>query len=171
MWPFKTRGSRFHGDLSERSPSLLGKHDFTTIDAVIKLWLPDELVAALDVISAERDASRPDVLRWILFEHAYGRAEFAHLCHRAQGRTVRCRDLAVVAPSGAGEHNARPIAAPALGKSLEDIKLHLPAQLRRDLERLAALHRQPLSDYLRGVLARVLMGVLFLVHARKRECA
>ncbi len=160
MWPFKTRGSRFHGDVSERSPSLLGSCDFTTNDAVIKLWLPDELVAALDVISAERDASRPDVLRWILFEHAYGRTEFAHLCNRAQGRAVRCRDLVVVAPNGACEPTDRPTAAPALGKSLEDIKLHLPAQLRRDLERLAALHRQPLSDYLRGVLARSLLGEL-----------
>ena len=171
MWPFKTRGSRFHGDLSERSPSLIGKHDFSTNDAVIKLWLPDELVAALDVISAERDASRPDVLRWILFEHAYGRTEFAHLCNRAQGRAVRCRDLAVVAPNGVCEPTTRPTAAPALGKNLEDIKLHLPAQLRRDLERLAALYRQPLSDYLRGVLARALMGELFLARTCERECA
>lgn len=121
--------------------------------------------------SAERDASRPEVLHWILFEHAYGRTEFARLCIRAQGRAVRCRDLVVVGQNGACEPTTQPSAAPALGKSLEDIKLHLPAQLCRDLERLAALHREPLSDYLLGVLVRALMGALFLARAWERECA
>jgi hypothetical protein len=50
---------------------------------VIKLWLPERLLAAIDALCDEHDASRPDVLRWMLFEHAYGRTEFAHLRRHA----------------------------------------------------------------------------------------
>jgi hypothetical protein len=84
MWPFATRGNRFLGDAATRSPSVLAGTDFNDNDAVIKLWLPERLLAAIDVLCVEHDASRPDVLRWILFEHAYGRTEFAHLCRRAE---------------------------------------------------------------------------------------
>jgi len=83
MWPYATRGSRFLGDAAARLPSRLDPRDFTRNDAVIKLWLPEKLLAAIDVLCAEHDASRPDVLRWILFEHAHGRTELAHLRRRA----------------------------------------------------------------------------------------
>jgi hypothetical protein len=84
MWPYATRGSRFLGDAADRHPSGLNAGDFAQNDAVIKLWLPEQLLAAIDVLCDAHDASRPDVLRWILFEHAYGRTEFAHLCRRAE---------------------------------------------------------------------------------------
>lgn len=83
MWPFATRGSRFLGDAAVRHPSRLDPRDFARNDAVIKLWLPENLLAAIDVLCSEHDASRPDVLRRILFEHAFGRTEFAHLCRAA----------------------------------------------------------------------------------------
>lgn len=53
---------------------------------------------------------------------------------------------------------ARAVNAHFLGKSSEDFKLTLPAQLKQDLETLAAQRGAPLSDYLRGVLARQLLG-------------
>ena len=84
MWPFATRGSRFLGDAAARHPSRLNPEDFANNDAVIKLWLSERLLAAIDVLCDGHDASRPDVLRWLLFEHAYGRTEFAHLCRRAE---------------------------------------------------------------------------------------
>ena len=84
MWPYASRGSRFLGDAADRHPSRLNPEDFAHNDAVIKLWLPDRLLAAIDVLCDAHDASRPDVLRWLLFEHAYGRTEFAHLCRRAE---------------------------------------------------------------------------------------
>ena len=86
MWPFATRGSRFLGDAAARHPSRLDPLDFTRNDAVIKLWLPEKLLAAIDVLCAEYDASRPDVLRWILFEHAHGRTELAHLRRRVSAQ-------------------------------------------------------------------------------------
>ena len=84
MWPYATRGSRFVGDAAACHPSRLNPEDFANNDAVIKLWLPDQLLAAIDVLCDAHDASRPDVLRWLLFEHAYGRTEFAHLRRRAE---------------------------------------------------------------------------------------
>jgi len=45
-----------------------------------------------------------------------------------------------------------------LGKSTENVKLTLPAKLKRELETLAEQSGQPLSDYLRSVLARQLLG-------------
>jgi hypothetical protein len=53
---------------------------------------------------------------------------------------------------------ARAVNTHFLGKSTEDVKLTLPAALKRDLDALAAQTGQPLSDYLRGVLARQLLG-------------
>ena len=85
----------------------------------IKLWLSEKLVAAIDVLCEQHDASRPDVLRWILFEHVFGRVELAHL------------------------------------------KRRMSARLKLELQDLADAARQPLSDYLRAVLARHLLGERF----------
>ena len=45
-----------------------------------------------------------------------------------------------------------------LGKSTENVKLALPEALKRELEALAEQSGQPLSDYLRSMLARQLLG-------------
>ena len=119
MWPYATRGSRFMGDISEISPSALEAEDFSTNAVSIKLWLPEKLVAAIDVLCEQHDASRPDVLRWILFEHVFGRLELTHL------------------------------------------KRRMSARLKLELQDLADAARQPLSDYLRAVLARQLLGERF----------
>lgn len=60
MWPYATRGSRFMGDVSEISPSALEAEDFSTNAVSIKLWLPEKLVAAIDVLCDQHDPSRPD---------------------------------------------------------------------------------------------------------------
>ena len=52
----------------------------------------------------------------------------------------------------------RAVNAHFLGKSTENVKLTLPGALKRDLEALAERSGQPLSDYLRSVLARQLLG-------------
>ena len=53
---------------------------------------------------------------------------------------------------------ARAANAHFLGKSTENVKLALPEALKRELEALAEQSGQPLSDHLRGVLARQLLG-------------
>ncbi len=53
---------------------------------------------------------------------------------------------------------ARAANAHFLGKSTENVKLTLPEALKRELEALAEQSGQPLSDYLRSLLARQLLG-------------
>ena len=52
----------------------------------------------------------------------------------------------------------RAVNAHYLGKATENVKLELPEALKRELEGLAAQDGKPVSDYLRAVLARDLLG-------------
>lgn len=162
MWPYSSRGSRFMGDISEVSPSALIAENFSLNDASIKLWLPEKLVAGIDVLCDQHDASRPDVLRWILFEHVFGRIEFSHLHRRAKNPPTMPESRVICSPrraySGPSE---REVNARHLGKATEDLKLFLPSRLKRDLQAMADGLRQPLSDYLRAVLTRHLLGEIF----------
>jgi len=162
MWPYATRGSRFMGDISEISPSALEAEDFSTNAVSIKLWLPEKLVAAIDVLCDRHDASRPDVLRWVLFKHAFGRIEFAHLQRRAAEPPPPSKSQALYSRTrNTQEPTPREINARHLGKATEDLKLVLPARLKLELQDLADAATQPLSDYLRAVLARHLLGERF----------
>ena len=42
--------------------------DFNSNDIAVKLWLPQKLVAGVDVLRNQHNASRPDVLRWFFFD-------------------------------------------------------------------------------------------------------
>lgn len=161
MWPYKTRGSRFMGDIQETSPSRLAALDFKWNTGAIKLWLPDKLLAAIDVRCDVHDSSRPDVLRALLFAHAFGQVELAHLIRRASAPAevpTTSKILFNHPRTSVGDLSRREINARYLGKATEDVKLLLPIDLKAELEYLAAQAQKPLSDYLRGVLARVLLG-------------
>ena len=81
MWPFASRGARASTVAVYAKPlgSTVDYSRFAKNDAWIKLWLPERLANAIDGLSATHDASRPDVLRWLLFEHVYGRQDFEAL--------------------------------------------------------------------------------------------
>ena len=163
MWPYKSRGSRFIGDADAIFPSQLKGSDFSINDSPIKLWLPDKLLNAVDVLCAQYDASRPDVLRALFFEHAFGRVELSHLERRVE-RTVVAEPMVQYSPRRlmSGEVvTEREINQRFLGKATLDVKLFLPTALRLELETLALGARKPLSDHLRGVLARMLLGERF----------
>ena len=74
-WPFSKRFSRIDDtptiDLPIPLPGDLSL--YASNDACIKLWIPEKLTSGLDTLSAAHGMSRPDVLRWVLFEHVYGR--------------------------------------------------------------------------------------------------
>ena len=153
------------GEVSEISPSALEHEDFSTNAVPIKLWLPEKLVAAIDVLCDQHDASRPDVLRWIFFEHVFGRVELAHLKRRMSARLKEMEkaDVKYSVRRLSTEEGPTPreINARHLGKATEDLKLFLPERLKLELQDLANATRQPLSDYLRAVLARHLLGERF----------
>ena len=171
-WPFAKRGTRVDApiklDLPVPLPDDLSV--FANNDACIKLWLPEKLTQALEQLSGATGQSRPDVLRWLLFEHVYGRPAFETLKGWKQQRDLEERQREAAAEvwragmkfSPARVHTAeRTVTAQLLGKSVEDFKLWLPAVLKQELQTLATLESLELSDYLRKTLVRVLLGESF----------
>ena len=174
MWPFSSRGSRVDAAPSVSLPVLLPPDlsVFAANDAVIKLWLPERLTLSLDTMSGSQGMSRPDVLRWLLFEHVYGRpaleqlkawkrkkdAEAAEAHRRAADQAV---DSRVRFSPRRCVQAERTITAQLLGKSVEDLKLWLPLPLKLQLDTLAKMEDLGLSDYLRKTLVRILLGEAF----------
>lgn len=180
LWPFSSRGTRGNGKSIEVLPLVLPKDlsVFGRNDACIKLWLPEKLTDALDALSNTHDMSRPDVLRWLFFEHVYGRAAFEQLRawkrrqdelaeQRAaelerQRRAQRVEDAEVRLSSlRLGGDSPRFITATMLGKSIDDFKFWLPTPLKNELAKLAGIEGMGLSDYLRKTLVRILLGEAF----------
>lgn len=179
-WPFAKRGTRvdalFELDLPVQLPGDLSV--FASNDACIKVWLPEKLMEALDRMSGATGQSRPDVLRWLLFEHVYGRPAFETLkswklqqdeIARRQREAAAAELPPVVARFSPMRSfpAERTVTAQLLGKSAEDFKLWLPAVLKREWQNLATLETLGLSDYLRKTLVRILFGETF--HHRWRE--
>ena len=156
MWPYAKRGTRFYGDVDERFPSKLVDEFFDINDTAIKLWLPERLLAGLDVLSCESGVSRPDVLRALLFMHVYGRVEFMHLLRRISSNDVQEEPRFSIARLRR-RATARAIRVQYLGKSKDDLKLELPRPLKQSLESLAQRSNEGLSPYIRRILARELL--------------
>ena len=172
-WPFAKRGTRVDAPVKLELPVPLpgDLSVFARNDACIKLWLPEKLTQALVQMSGATGQSRPDVLRWLLFEHVYGRPAFETLKawkHQRDLEERRRREaVAETLPAGAKFSPARSytaertVTAQLLGKSVEDFKLWLPGTLKQELQTLATLESLELSDYLRKTLVRVLLGESF----------
>ena len=167
-WPFAKRGTRIDAAppraFAVLPPAELG--DFANNDVPIKLWLPDKLVQGLDALSAAHGMSRPDVLRWLLFEHVYGRPALEQLKdwkRRKDAEPARLQEVTsgIQESPKAAEPTERKITTQLLGKSLEDLKLLLPGRLKTELENLARAEALGLSDYLRRTLVRILLGESF----------
>ncbi len=159
FWPFASRGAR-RPLVDAPAPSAnIDFAAFAVNDAVVKLWLPERLAAALDTLSANTQASRPDVLRRLLFEHVYGRIMFEQLvAWKIQQEQKPEPPLDASAGPTVLFSPARSASIAHLGKSTEDLKLWLPSPLRASLEDLAAKDSLGLSDYIRKVLVRLLLG-------------
>ncbi len=167
-WPFAKRGTRIDA-APARALTVLPPADlavFANNDASIKLWLTDKLVQGLDTLSAAHGMSRPDVLRWLFFEHVYGRPALERLKEWNRQKDVeevrhRAARPSVQQSPKSAEPSERRITTRLLGKSVEDLKLWLPGQLKTELENLARVEALGLSDYLRKTLVRILLGESF----------
>ncbi|MCX7144196.1 MAG: hypothetical protein NT123_24800 [Proteobacteria bacterium] len=171
QWPFAKRGTRVDAVTESALPLALPADlaAFSVNDACIKLWLPEKLVVALDALSATHEMSRPDVLRWLLFEHAYGRPALERLkaWKRKRDAEEARRQEALPAVGRAQFSPKQPtlserqITTRLLGKSVEDCKLWLPLPLKSELEALAKAEALGISDYVRKTLVRMLLGETF----------
>lgn len=175
MWPFASRGARYGDDPTVKLSSRIALESFRTNDGYIKLWLPEKIVAAVDVLCKAHNASRPDILRWVLFEHLYGRVEFEFLRQSVKPPPpVPDIQLSPKEDSGIRFSTARHVNIEYLGKATEDLKLWLPSMMKSDLEsasqksgsffsNLVSRGKVPISDYIRAVLVRHLFGEKFFV--------
>ena len=174
MWPFSNRGPR----LEVEDAMLKHKPDFDFApfernDVSIKLWMPEKIITSIDVLSLQHEVSRPDVLRWVFFEHAYGRELFAGLCAYADSLQEPEYDIpaflrkkaddspVLLSESRKQVDTERAVNQRFLGKATEDVKLWLPTPLKDVLQGLADSKDEYLSDYLRSVLVRHLFGEQF----------
>mgnify|MGYP003608248055 FL=1 len=163
-WPYASRGAT---QKAEESASKVDQSDldftlFASNDAFIKVWLPDRLATALDRLSAKHGSSRPDVLRTILFQHIYGVTAYEDFIEwKEQLTKSRAK------PSGGGHapgiklSPSRSHGIETLGKSDTNFKFWIPARLKQDLSTLAKADGLGISDYVRKVLVRLLLGERF----------
>lgn len=161
MWPFTKRGTRVNAP-SRGAVSSVDYTVFARNDACIKIWLPEKLSQALDQLSDTHDASRPDVLRALLFEHVYGRQELEGLLvwKRRQDAEAQ-RDIPLFqrrVPEGAEPTPPRVASIEMFGKASEDIKLFLPQRLKDEVVMLATNEQMGVSDYIRKSLVRMVLG-------------
>ena len=172
MWPFSNRGPR----LNVEEALLKHKPDFDFApfernDVYIKLWMPEKIISSIDVLSLQHEVSRPDILRWVLFEHAYGRELFAGLCAHATALKDAEYDIPAFLRKDTEDSiplfkrkpvdTMRSVNQKFLGKATEDVKLWLPSPLKIVLQELADNKNEPLSNHLRAVLVRHLFGDKF----------
>jgi predicted DNA-binding protein len=161
MWPFAARGARADTALPDIDdmPAL---EAFVENDTIIKVWLPTKLSERIDWLSVQLGASRPDVLRGLLFEHVYGRVALRQLEEfaRRKSETPAIWFSKRVLDSPADE-KPRQVNLAMLGKATDDFKLHLPARLKTDLADLSKFHGITVSHYIRKALVLVLMGERF----------
>lgn len=174
MWPFPSRSSRSNV-IAPHPAGLPDFKEYVESKAKLKVWLPQVLVDRINWLSKHEEASRPDVIRALLFQHIYGHIallalmDFKKERDRARNLTVesspssnhvRVDALIHFQDDGTKFSRARStsIDLEMLGKSDEDITLTLPQRLKDDLAMVAQLHRLIPSSYIRKMLVQVLMG-------------
>lgn len=175
MWPFSSRSSQY-GTIAPEPKGLPDFKDFEKADTALKVWLPQILVDRVNWLSKERDVSRPDVIRALLFEHLYGRVAYEALAKYAAQKRAEAevafarRNLPITSQPydiAAAFHGNEITRSPRretwidleyIGKSVSDIDVMLPFQLKTDLAAIALKHRLTASSYVRKMLVLQLLG-------------
>lgn len=174
MWPFTSRSNRANA-IAPPPRALPDFKEYIESKAKLKVWLPQVLVDRVNWVSNHEEASRPDVIRALLFQHLYG-----HVAYLALKDFKKKRDQAGSALVNEGlrvermrvdalmhgqnseivqsRERSTSIDLEMLGKSDEDITLTLPKQLKEDLASIAQIHRLTPSSYVRKMLVQMLMG-------------
>ena len=175
MWPFSSRVSQ-GSTIAPHPQDLPNFKDFEKSDAALKVWLPQVLSDRVNWLSKARDVSRPDVIRALLFEHLYGRVAYEAFVKYAnqkraevEHKLARERLLASSEPDNLARgfygsniklstSRYTQVDLQHLGKSVDDIDVSLPWQLKFDLEAVAQMHRLSASGYVRKMLVLQLLG-------------
>ena len=170
-WPYQSRGTtqKTQENASLVAPPSLDFTLFASNDAFIKVWLPERIENVLDKLSADQKASRPDVLRAILFQHVYGVLAYEQFLEwkRLKDEREQCFYQSAVPDPGPALFSRSRSSMEVLGKSTSNLKFWLPVALKEDLLGVAASNGLGVSDYVRLTLARVLLGEKFVAGWRR----
>lgn len=163
MWPFSSRGSQSR-TIAPAPKDLPDFRNFEKDDASIKVWLPQILVDRVNWMSKEKDVSRPDVIRALLFEHLYGRVAYEALTKYSRQKDA---DAILAYARLYGRPPSEIICSPRrgtkydlehIGKSVDDIEVKIPRELKIDLDTLACTYNLSASSYVRKMLVLQLLG-------------
>ena len=175
MWPFSSRVSQAR-TIAPEPKGLPNFKDFEKSVVNLKVWLPQILVDRVNWLSKDRDVSRPDVIRALLFENLYGKVAYDALVksvaqERAEDALAVARQTLKVASQPVlgdvvtsdgdvkfSRARSTAIDLEHIGKSVGDIDVLLPSQLYQDLARLALQYRLSSSSYVRKMLVLQLLG-------------
>ena len=180
MWPFSQRSAR-SGQPAPTPTEMTKWADFESNSASLKVWLPQLLVERVNWVSKETGASRPDIIRGLVFEHLYGRVAMqmlaAYKADKDREAERRQREAAKRDPEridmlwseevkfSRGRRSDIDVAF--FGKSDSDLTVDLPLRMKRDIEDLAKWYRLTPSTYVRKALVLELLGEQ--VHKRWQE--
>ena len=163
-WPYASRGATQKVQMTKVEFDLgdLSYEEFSENGVFIKVWLPDRLTNAIDRLSAEHQSSRPDVMRSILFQHIYGVMAYEGFVEWKHQQDNRANQTSASAePMTAQFSRSRTQSIEVLGKSDSNFKFWVPSKLKQDLTLLANGNKLGISDYVRRVLVRALLGERF----------
>ena len=136
-------------------------HEFKELhlnDAVLRLWLPEEVLEPLNQCVKHSKLTASRYLREFLVTYLYGQQRLDKMKENKTG--IYFKPLS----SGGGTYFQRSLAVdciPGLGKNIVPIKLKLPKQMKSDLESIAANTGIPLGQFVREILVSHLLGHTF----------
>lgn len=176
MWPFASRFSRVNV-IAPQPKALPDFKEFLDSSAKLKVWLPQVLVDRVNWLSKHEDASRPDVLRGLIFQHIYGHVAYLSLIdYKKELDRIKRLEAEASQAKGppridtllhGGPFGDEIIRSPSrstevdiamIGRADEDITIGLPLKLKEDLKTVAEIHRLTPSSYVRKMLVQMLMG-------------
>lgn len=165
MWPHSTRSSQY-GVIAPKPQDWPNFDDFEKSNSSLKVWLPQILIDRINWISKNRDVSRPDIVRALVFENVYGRVAYEafikHVTDKKNAHStpknnesidVLLHSVAVFSRDRYTDYDLE-----HLGKSDEDLTITLPSTLKDELTQLAKLHGLTASSYVRKLLVLHLLG-------------
>jgi len=165
MWPHSTRSSQY-GVIAPKPQDWPNFDDFEKSNSSLKVWLPQILIDRINWISKNRDVSRPDIVRALIFENVYGRVTYEafikHVADKKKNHKIpdnsKFIDKALHSGIKFSADRTTQYDLEHIGKSDEDLTITLPSTLKDELTQLAKLHGLTTSSYVRKLLVLHLLG-------------
>lgn len=163
MWPFSR--NRKQAESIVVMSDILGDRnlqDLSQNEAVLRVWLPQELKMALDEVIHQQNEVAAKYVREFFVIYLYGMHELLRM------QQVQTGLYYVPPPKAAGQDQQIKFSRassveclPGLGKNIVPLKIYIPEQMKDDLQKLADRVGIPLSRFTREVLASHFFGHTF----------